>query len=175
MKKIIGAFVVTLFLFTSLAVPAKSRKSLHGKVLEAIALFKEKDPDLLKFFNEAYGYVVFPRIGKGGLGIGGARGRGEVYQQGKMIGTARITQVTVGFQLGGQVYSEVIFFKTSEALRDFKHSKLKLSAQATAIAAASGASANAKYSHDIAIFTLARNGLMYEATVGGQKFKYFAD
>ncbi|MCG8434304.1 MAG: hypothetical protein MJA83_09765, partial [Gammaproteobacteria bacterium] len=151
---------------------AFANDELHNRVVEAIDLFKEKDSSIENYFDNAYGYAVFPKVGKGGLGVGGAHGRGEVYEKDKLVGTARLTQVTIGFQAGGQVYAEVIFFKDKKALDDFKASKLKLSAQATAVAAAAGASANAAYSHGIMIFTVAKAGLMYEASIGGQKFKF---
>lgn len=153
------------------ATPRKNRK-LHTNVKKAIRLFKEKDPGLRKFFNSAYGYAIFPKVAKGGLGVGAAAGRGEVYERGILVGRARLIQINIGLQLGGQVYSEIVFFKTREAFLVFKKSKLKLSAQVSAVAAASGASANANYSHGVAIFTIARSGLMYEASIGGQRFKF---
>ena len=139
---------------------------------ETIDLFKKSDSGLQKFFDDSIGYAVFPHVGKGAVGIGGAHGRGLVYQKGERIGEASLTQVTIGFQLGGQSYSELIFFATQDALNTFKQNKLAISAQVSAVAAAEGASANAKYQQGVAVFTLARNGLMYEASVGGQKFKF---
>jgi lipid-binding SYLF domain-containing protein len=157
-------------LFASYAADADREKS----VADAIQQFKTADSGMAKFFKEAAGYVVFPTVGKGGIGIGGAYGTGLVYQKGQCIGEAKLTQVTLGLQLGGQSYSEVIFFETESALEEFKKSKFALSAQVSAVAAASGASANAKYQLGVAVFTLAKNGLMYEASVGGQKFKFKA-
>jgi len=142
------------------------------EVTEAIQQFKAADAGLDKFFKESAGFVVFPTVGKGGIGLGGAYGTGWVYEKGKWIGEASLTQVTLGFQLGGQTYSELIFFESQSALDDFKKGKYTLSAQVSAVAAASGASANAKYQLGVAVFTLAKNGLMYEASVGGQKFKF---
>src|SRR4029450_3827460 len=81
------------------------------KVTEAIARFKEKSPTAGRAFEEAYGYAVFPSVGKGGLGIGGARGKGYVYHRGRVVGRSTLTQVTLGLQLGGQAYSEGVFFK----------------------------------------------------------------
>jgi lipid-binding SYLF domain-containing protein len=106
------------------------------------------------------------------MGLGGAHGTGEVFAKGQKIGNASLTQFTIGFQLGGQVYSEIIFFETEAALEDFKQSKFKLSAQASAVAAAEGVSENARYSQGVAIFTLAKSGLMFEGSVGGQKFSF---
>lgn len=143
-----------------------------NKVSETIATFKREDPHLKKFFSEAYGYAVFPTVGKGGIGIGGAYGKGEVYQKGKLIGTTSLKQVSVGFQFGGQAYSEIIFFKDKKALQQFTSDSYELSAQASAVAVKLGASTNAVYDNGMAIFTMAKGGLMYEATVAGQKFSY---
>jgi lipid-binding SYLF domain-containing protein len=132
----------------------------------------DKDPSLQAFFDQAYGFAVFPGVGKGGFGIGGAYGRGEVFEQGKLIGYSSLTQLTIGFQLGGQKYSEVIFFRTRAALEDFTRGNFEFSAQASAVAVTAGASTDADYHHDVAVFTMARGGLMYEASIGGQKFGY---
>lgn len=145
------------------------------KVEEAIDAFLEKDPGMQRFFDRAYGYAIFPSIGKGGFGIGGATGKGEVFEEGERIGTARMTQVSIGFQWGGQAYSEIIFFEDEDALESFKDNKVKFSAQASVVAVDKGASADVAYEEGVAIFTLAKGGLMYEAAVGGQKFKFFAD
>src|SRR5262249_19842906 len=139
---------------------------------QAVEAFKKADPGLQKFFDEAAGYAVFPSIGKGAVGIGAAHGKGLVYEKGQLAGEAAMTQVTIGLQLGGQTYSELIFFETKEALDSFKESKTEFSAQVSAVAAAEGASKNAKYAQGVAVFTLAKGGLMYEASLGGQKFKF---
>jgi lipid-binding SYLF domain-containing protein len=138
----------------------------------AIEQFKETDPGLNAFFGKAHGYAVIPTVGKGGIGIGAARGRGLVYEGGKLVGEVKLTQVTIGAQLGGQTYSEVVFLENKETMDSFKKGDFALSAQATATAAASGASANAKYKQGVAVFTMATGGLMYEASVGGQKFNF---
>ncbi len=147
-----------------------------------------------KFFDSAYGYAVFPSIGKGGFGIGGAHGDGRVYAAGEYVGDVSMTQVTVGLQLGGQVFSQIIFFENKEAFEQFTGGNFEFSAQATAVAITAGASASANtgggvaagasggsnnadtvhggYRKGMAIFTIARGGLMYEASLGGQKFNY---
>ena len=145
-----------------------------NKVAETIAEFKRKDPDLKKFFEEAYGYAIFPTVGKGGMGIGGAYGKGEVYQKGTLIGTTSLKQISIGFQFGGQAYSEIIFFKDKKALDQFTSDSYELSAQASAVAVKAGAATHAVYDNGMAIFTMAKGGLMYEATVAGQKFSYDA-
>lgn len=140
----------------------------------AKAAFLKDDPSMSKFFDSAFGYVILPNVGKGGLGVGGAAGNGAVYQGGQLIGFAKMTQVTVGFQAGGQAYSEVIFFESEDVFARLKANKVEMSAQVSAVAAAAGASANAKYVDGVAVFTRTKGGLMYEASVGGQKFNYRA-
>ncbi len=143
-------------------------------VAAVIQKFKDKDPGLAKVFADAHGYAVFPTVGKGGMVVGAARGKGYVYQRGRLIGRSTLTQVTIGLQLGGQAYSEVVFFKDAGALDNFKRGKLKLDAQASAVALTARASADLAYRNGVAIVTMAKGGLMYEASVGGQKFSYKA-
>ena len=151
---------------------AKRDKKLKETSKEAIEILKDSDSKLEEWFKDAYGYVIFPNVGKAGFGIGGAFGKGEVYEKGRFIGEARLTQGSIGFQWGGQMYCEVIFFEKEANLENFTKSKFTLSAQASAVVAAEGAAANAKYEHGVAVFTVAKGGVMYEASVGGQKFKY---
>jgi lipid-binding SYLF domain-containing protein len=139
---------------------------------ETIAVFKKADPGLSRFFDNAIGYVVFPTVSKGAIGVGGATGSGVVFEKGKAIGKASLTQVTVGAQLGGQTYSEVIFFETPPAFTDFKKGTLALAAQVSAVAASAGASKDAKYQEGVAVFGCEKGGLMAEASVGGQKFRF---
>lgn len=145
---------------------------ITAEVDETIRMFRESDPGIADWFRDAYGYAILPDVGKGGIGIGAAAGKGEVVEQGKLIGMTKMSQVTVGLQLGGQTYREVVFFEDETALRNFKSSEAKLSAQASAVAITSGASADAEYENGVAIFTMARGGLMFEASVGGQTFKF---
>src|SRR4029453_11401290 len=139
---------------------------------ETIAVFKKADPGLSRFFDKAVGYAVFPTVTKAAVGVGGATGSGVVFEKGKAIGKASLTQVNVGAQLGGQNYSGVFFFEKAPAFTDFKKGMLALAAQASAIAAAKGASTNAKYENGVAVFTTGKAGLMFEASVGGQKFAF---
>jgi lipid-binding SYLF domain-containing protein len=143
----------------------------HAKAQEAIATFKEKDPSIQRFFDAAAGYVVIPTVGKAGFGIGGARGKGVLYEKGEVTAVVTLSQLSFGFQWGGQAYSEFMFFEDDAALTDFKRGNFELGAQASAVAVTAGASADANYSSGVAIFTQAKGGLMYEASVGGQKFK----
>lgn len=139
---------------------------------EAKAEFIKTDPKMSGLFSSAYGYVILPNVGKGAIGVGGASGNGIAYERGKIVGTARMTQVSIGFQLGGQAYREVIFFESKKDLDRFKENRIEFSAQVSAVAATAGASANAKYVDGVMVFTMQKGGLMYEASVGGQKFKY---
>lgn len=146
-----------------------------------------------EFFDNSYGYAVFPSIGKGGIGIGGARGKGQVYAGGEHVGDTTMTQLTVGFQLGGQVYSQIIFFEDERAFEDFTSESFEFGAQATAVAITASASASAgttgtgagtsatggetgkatgDFYKGMAVFTFAKGGLMYEASIGGQKFSF---
>ena len=124
--------------------------------------------------DEAHAYAIFPTVGKGAITVGGAHGNGQVYERGELIGYARLNQVSMGFALGGQSYSEVVFFADRDALEDFQSGNFELGAQASAVAVTAGASADASYDNGVAIFTLAKGGLMYEAAVAGQKFGYTA-
>jgi len=139
---------------------------------ETLQSFRKKDPDLTKFFQDAAGYAVFPTVGKGGLGVGGAFGKGIVFERGEPVGRASLAQATIGFQFGGQAYSELVFFETTRTLAAFKGGQFAFAAQASAVAVTAGASAHAPYRDGVAVFTLAKGGLMYEASVGGQKFQY---
>jgi len=140
--------------------------------MAAIAEFKRADPGMDAFFKSAYGYAVFPEITKGGIGIGGAGGDGTVFEQGASVGSSEMSQVTVGLQLGGQTYREAIFFKDKTALDNFKKGNFEFAAGASAVAVKTGASKAADYANGVAIFTMAEGGLMFEASVGGQKFTY---
>ena len=152
--------------------PDKKKPTTTEEVQETIANFLDQDSGLQKFFDNAHGYAVFPKIYKGAIGVGGAYGSGQVYEKGKYIGDSTLSQLTVGLQLGGQAYAELIFFGEKEALDRFKSEKMEFSAQMSAVAATAGASADAAYSGGVAIFTLAIGGLMYEASVGGQAFSF---
>jgi lipid-binding SYLF domain-containing protein len=145
------------------------------------------------FFNTSYGYAVFPSIGKGGLGIGAAHGSGRVYEQSKYVGDTTMSQVSVGLQAGGQAYSQIIFFENKAAFDQFTSGNFEFGAGVSAVAIKSGASgsvgttgatasASSKggesggtaggYRKGMAVFSIAKGGLMYEASLAGQKYKY---
>ena len=155
----------------------------------------KQSPEAQNYFDHAYGYAIFPTIGKGGIGIGGAFGKGQVYKSGKLTGTASLSQLTIGFQLGGQAYSEIIFFEDERAYKEFTNGAFSLNAKASAVAITAGAQAQtgtrgqtasvssgpasgkqlgSSYVSGMAIFIHSRGGLMYEASVGGQKFTFKA-
>ncbi len=151
---------------------ASEKVVLEDNAAGTIQRFLERDPSMQRFFDRSVGYAVFPTVGKGAIGVGGAYGRGIVYEDDRMIGYCDLTQGTIGFQLGGQAYSEIIFFDDAIALSNFRSGTLAFSAQATAVAASAGASADADYEAGVAVFTMTKTGLMYEASVGGQKFSF---
>jgi len=173
MKLLIGLTLVLATLFARNAMAGWDPDSGQNARI-AVAAFKKADPKLSHFFAKAYGYVVYPNIIKGAMGIGGAYGSGTVFEQGKIIGSSNLSQLSFGFQLGGQAYREIIFFKDKQAMVRFKKGKFELGAQISAVAATAGASANVDYSSGVAIFTIAKGGLMYEASVGGQLLSFEA-
>ncbi|MEM6334656.1 MAG: YSC84-related protein [Planctomycetota bacterium] len=134
--------------------------------------FLDRDPTLQAFFDSAHGYAIFPEVTKGAAGIGAAHGQGEVYEQDTLVGHASVSQGSLGAQLGGQVYSQIVFFEDEATMRHFKRGNLEFAAQASAVAASAGAGANADYADGVAVFTTAARGLMFEASIGGQKFAF---
>ena len=169
-----GLIFVMLLICACSATPESQteKATLSADVAAAKARFMEEDPDMEKTFRDAYGYAIFPTIGKGAVGIGGAYGRGLVFEKGRKIGYCDMSQGTIGLQLGGQAYSEVILFEDKGALDNFTSGEFEFSAQASAVAATAGASTTADYSDGVMVFTIAKGGLMYEASIGGQKFDY---
>lgn len=152
----------------------EKRDALDNDVQRSLAEMKSADPTFGPFVDSSYAYAVFPTVGKGGLIVGGSYGRGEVFEQGKFIGFTDMTQATVGAQIGGQEFAEVICFENKKALDDFTAKEWAMTAQATAVALKSGAGKTAKFRDGIAVFTYVRGGLMAEAAVGGQKFRFVA-
>ena len=181
---------------TTLALILLSLSSLVAQADEyddAISSFKSAG-ESGNYFDNSVGYAVFPTIGKGGVGIGGAYGNGKVYKNGAVIGTSKMAQVSIGLQLGGQAFSQIIFFENEESLNDFTSGNFEFSADASAVAITAGASAGANtgggtsagvsggknnadttsagYRKGMAIFTVAKGGLMYQASIGGQKYSF---
>lgn len=176
------SMLMTPCLVISLALAACSTapKSEEGKsdirsdAATALAKAQSNDPTLSRVLDDAQGYAVFPTVGKGAVGVGGAYGKGVLYEGGSITGYCDLSQASIGLQLGGQAYTEIISFATSEALNRFKTGNFAFDAQATAVALKSGAGANASYANGVAVFTMDESGLMYEAAIGGQKFSYQA-
>jgi len=150
------------------------KESLHEDAMTTMNTMKREDPSLDEFMSKAHSYVIFPSVGKGGLIAGGAYGRGEVYQGGRMIGYADLSQATIGAQAGGQEFAELIVFESPNALERFKSNKLRFAADLSAVALKSGAAKSAKYEDGVAVFTRPTGGLMFEAAIGGQSFSYRA-
>ena len=184
MNKIIRILVFALLLLPLTEVYA-------DQYSDTVKLFRNAG-ESAQFLNNSYGYAVFPTIGKGGMFVGGAYGKGRVYVKGRYVGDTSMTQVTVGFQLGGQAFSELICFQDKRAFDEFSSGNFEFGAQASAVAITAGAQASATtggssagasggkkdaktvgaYQNGLAVFTIAKGGLMYEATLGGQKFTY---
>ena len=167
--------LVAILLLVAMGFAQSKKEKLAADATTAKEEFIKADAKMADLFANAYGYAIFPNVGKGAVGVGGAAGNGIAYEQGAKVGSASLKQVTVGFQLGGQSYREVVFFEAKKDMDKFKENKIELSAQVSAVAAAAGASANAKYKEGVMVFTMAKGGLMYEASVGGQKFKFQKD
>lgn len=165
--------------------------ALADEYEDTIKLFKNAG-ESAAFFDKSYGYAVFPTVGKGGLGVGAAHGKGRVYEKGRYVGDATLNQLSVGFQAGGQAYSQIVFFQDKRAFDEFTRGEYEFGADVGAVAITAGASARAgtsgagagasggkkdattvgKYHKGMAVFTIVKGGAMYEASVAGQKFKY---
>lgn len=178
-------------LLLTLLVVLPASQAFADEYSDTITIFRNAG-ESASFFGSSYGYAVFPTIGKGGVIVGAAHGSGRVYRRGKHVGDTSMTQLTVGAQLGGQAYSEMIFFKDKSALDNFTGGNFEFGAEASAVAITAGASAQAgtsgpsaaasgtkrhattaaKYYKGMAVFTVTKGGLMYEASIGGQKFSY---
>ena len=178
-------FLKIVFLFSLLSVAGSSAwANSYSEAIESFSNAGESGA----YFKTAYGYAVFPTIGKGGFVVGGAYGKGRVFARAKHVGSSTVTQATVGFQLGGQAYSQLILFKNFDVYSDFIKGQFEFGADVTAVALTYGAQAGAStkgasasagdtkgvatWKRGMAVYTIAKGGLMYEASIGGQKFKY---
>jgi len=166
-------WIAAAFVLLAVAVPqALAQEVSSADVKKTIAAFEFKDPTMKERFKSAYAYVVFPNLEKGGVILAAGGGYGQVFERGKAIGTAKVTQVTVGATVGAQNYSEVIFFQDKAALDRFRANKLEFDANASAVVSKSGASSSADYRNGVVVFTMAKEGVMVEAAIGGQKFEF---
>lgn len=178
-----------LALIVGLSMPAARAEDPYQVTIERFKASEQVKP----YFANAYGYAVFPTVGKGGFVVGGAHGKGRVYRGGKVTGNASLTHISIGFQLGGQAFSEIVFFKDESAYNDFTSGSFEFDAKASAVAITAGAQAQAgtagssagasvspstgtqagaSYYKGMAVFVHIKGGLMYEAAVGGQKFSF---
>jgi len=145
---------------------------LENDANEALEKMIKKTPKLQSYYNEAYGYAVFPKVTKAAVAIGGAAGNGIVFKDHQVVGSSKLKQASFGLQIGGQQYSEVIFFENQQSFEHFTNGKLKFDAQASAVILKEGASIDVAYHEGVAVFTSTKGGVMVEASVGGQHFKY---
>jgi lipid-binding SYLF domain-containing protein len=172
MRTITILLVAVLIAAPALAFQPDVNDELQLDVAKSILAIKKADPGIETFFENAAGYAAYPSVGKGGIVVGGAYGKGLVIIDGRVDGRTTMTQATLGLQLGGQVYSQFIFFKDEAAIENFRRGNFEFGAQASAVAATKGASADTSYDKGVAVFTNAAGGLMVEGSVGGQKFTY---
>ncbi len=151
---------------------AEGKAEQSREVNTALTQAKVQDPSLQAFLERAYGYAIFPSVGKGAAGVGGAYGKGEVFERGRKIGYCDLSQATIGLALGGQSFTEIIAFENKAALDDFKNGNLNFAAQASATALKAGTSANARFTDGVSVLTANPEGLMGEASLGGQTFSF---
>jgi len=154
------------------AARAAERNALAASAQATIASFQATDATFGPLLNQAYAYAVFPRVGQGGLIVGGGGGDGAVFQSGTQVGTASMSFGTVGAQIGGQTFSQVVLFQNQAAFDHFRNNNLEFAANASAVAVTSGAAATANWANGIAVFVQPQSGLMLDASIGGQKFTY---
>ena len=167
------AAVLTLVLAsTSIGRAAEDLKTLQTNSEAAIKTFTDTDPGLKTFFTSAAAYVILPSVGEGGFIVGAEHGKGLAYEKGVLVGKCSLSTVSIGAQVGGGTFMEVVFFETPEAFQEFKKGKYTMDAKAKASLAASGVAANAKYTQGVLVFTLPKSGAMVAAAVGGQKFTF---
>jgi lipid-binding SYLF domain-containing protein len=171
------ALVLTLVvgLLVSCATAPASREDRSALITEATARLQQMtavDPTVGDLVKQGYGYAMFPNVGKGGLGVGGAYGRGVVYERGRHIGYSDLTQGSVGLQAGGQSFSELLVFENKTALDRFKTGQFGFAADASAVVLKSGVATKAPYTNSVAVVISPIGGAMFEAAIGGQSFTY---
>ena len=183
---------LSLFLFFTIFILSVSNNAMADNYSDTIAVFNKSDA-VKPFFNEAYGYAVFPAVGKGGIGLGGAYGSGRVYKQSRISGTVTLMKISIGFQLGGQVFREIIFFQDKRSYDEFTTGNFEFDGSVSAVAItaaaqaqastqgstagvslgpATGTQAQTSYTKGMAVFIHTLGGLMYEISIGGQKFSF---
>jgi lipid-binding SYLF domain-containing protein len=153
---------------------AEGKADIRQEAEVTVARAQARDASLAAAVRDSAGYAVFPKIGKAAVGVGGAYGKGVLYENGRVVGYCDMSQATVGLQLGGQTYSEILCFEDKAALKKFKHGDFAFDAQASTAAMEAGSGKNLAYAEGVDVFTLNETGMMVEASVGGQKFSYKA-
>lgn len=148
------------------------RANLAARAEATLRVMKERNPNLQSVLNESIGYAVFPEIGKGGIGIGAAYGRGVLYENGRMIGFVELNQASIGAQLGGQTFAELIVLRDHAAIERLKGGSFSLGADVSAVALTAGAAATADFQNGVAVYVMPRGGLMAELTISGQQINY---
>ena len=166
------AFLAVLFMGFTAAAQNAEQQEIIADAENAKQAFIAEDHGIEKLFETSEAYVIFPNVGKGAYIVGGASGNGAVYQNGELIGMADLKQLDVGLQLGGQAFSQVIFFGNEAALEEFKGGEFELSGTASAVALEEGAAETVRFEDGVAVVTLPKAGAMLEISVGGQKFKF---
>jgi lipid-binding SYLF domain-containing protein len=170
-----AALVVSLTAVSGCATAPTSvegKAELSREVTSALARAKVRDSSLQAFLDKAHGYAIFPAVAKGAVGVGGAYGKGEVFERGTRIGYCDLSQATIGLALGGQTYTEIIVFENKAALDNFKAGDVKFAGQATAVGLKAGSGANTQYRNGVHVLTVDEQGLMLEASIGGQTFTF---
>ena len=171
MCAVAGALVGACGVTPNVGTPSE-QQAIHLQTQDALSQFEQADYSFRQRLESAYAYAIFPDVITAAVGVGGAHGNGEVYAGGRLIGYADLSQGNIGVQLGAQKFAEVVLFENAGSLSDFQRSTLEFDARASAVAAASGAAATADYSKGVLVFTLPQSGLMVQAAIGGQKFRY---
>ncbi|MCC6422143.1 MAG: hypothetical protein IT447_01585 [Phycisphaerales bacterium] len=177
MMWVMGVLATMMFVGAGCATAPASpqeRQELQRDADAALRDMKTASPSIGDILTNGHAYAIFPSIGKGGAIVGGAYGRGVVYQGGKLIGYSDLSQGSIGLQLGGQTFSELVVFQNADALAKFKQGNYAFAADASAVALKSGASVAADYRNGVAVFTNPIGGAMFQATVGGQEFTFMA-
>ncbi|PKP19020.1 MAG: hypothetical protein CVU07_00770 [Bacteroidetes bacterium HGW-Bacteroidetes-23] len=166
--------LLALILSTTVFSQTQKDKEIIKDAETAKAEFIKMNKEIAPQIKNATAYVIFPNVGKGAFIVGAASGNGAVYQNGVLVGMAKMKQLDLGLQAGGETYSEMILFNSEEAFNRLKENKLELTASASAVALQSGEALKAKYADGIAVYVLPKAGLMVDASVGGQKLEYFS-
>lgn len=165
------SFILVLISTVAIGQTAE-QKEIIDDAKKAKTAFAQTDPGITKLFASAEGYVIFPNVGKGAYVVGGAAGNGVVYENGNLVGMAKLRQVDIGLQVGGQAFRQVIFFKSEAALNRFKGGSFELAGNASAVVLEQGKAASIEFRDDVAVVTMPKAGAMVEISVGGQKFEY---